>query len=157
MIDGSLAFDIAASGMSAEHENLALIAQNLANADSVRASDGTPYRARYAVFEPASPFANSLQSAFDDFSVNLDDESDAPQGVRLASIEQAPAQYQYRFDPANPLAARAGAHNGYVAAPDVDPISQMVGLIAAGRAYDADVAVLQGAKQMDVAALDIDR
>ena len=131
MIDGSLAFDIAASGMSAERTNIDLIAQNLANAGAARAAGAAPYQARYAVFEPATPFSDTLSSAFDDFAIDVDDGTDlAPTGVRLASIGEAP---QTR----------------------VDSISQMVNLIAAGRAYDADVAVLQGAKQMDMEANDI--
>lgn len=142
MIDGSLAFDIAASGMSAQRANMDLIAENLANADTTRGAGAVPYRARYAVFEAASPFSNALDSAFGDFSIDLGDDPGAtPEGVRLASIEQAPA----------------GLNDGPVERSGVDSISQMVKLIAAGRAYDADVAVLQGAKQMDLEATDIDR
>lgn len=160
MNDGSLAFDIAASGMAAQRATMNVIAENLANADTVRGSGGEPYRSRYAVLEPVSPFSDAMQSALDatspDFSVTMNDD-DAAQAVRLASIEQAPREYTYRFDPANPLADRSGAHKGYVAEPSVDSVAQMVDLIAAGRAYDADVAVLQGAKQMDLEAADIDR
>lgn len=161
MNDGSLAFDIAASGMAAERGSMNVIAENLANASTVRGPSGEPYRSRYAVFEPAAPFSDAMQSALgpqaDDFSIALDDDTLAPQGVRLASVLQAPREYAYRFDPGNPLAEHSGARKGYVAEPSVDSISQMVDLIAAGRAYDADVAVLQGAKQMDLEAADIDR
>lgn len=158
MIDGSLAFDIAASGMSAQRASMDLIAENLANADTTRGAGAAPYRARYAVFEAASPFSNALDSAFGDFSIDLGDESGAaPEGVRLASIEQAPVDDSFRFGRLGPFARSASLHDGSVERSGVDSISQMVKLIAAGRAYDADVAVLQGAKQMDLEATDIDR
>jgi len=168
MIDPSLAFDIAASGMAAQRANMNVIAENLANADTTSA--GAPYRTRTAVFEPASldddetsfPIGGSFGggSFGGEFAIDFDSDGatqDAAQGVRLADIVDDPAAAQYRFDPTNPLAAKSGTHRGYVAEPYVDPIAQMIGLITAGRAYDADVAALQGAKQMDVEADDIDR
>jgi len=159
MIDPSLAFDIAASGMTAQRANMDVIAQNLANADSATVA-GAPYRTQSVVFEPATlnDDGNAADGA-DEFAVDLDGGAFdyAPQGVRLADVVDAPATEQYRYDPSNPLAARSGPRQGFVMESDVDPIGQMIGLISAGRAYDADVAALQGAKQMDVEADDIDR
>jgi flagellar basal-body rod protein FlgC len=77
--------------------------------------------------------------------------------VTIAGIVELPATPHYRFEPGNPYAAHSGAHKGYVAMPDVDPIEQMIGLVASGRAYDADVSMLQAAKQMDLEAADINR
>lgn len=155
-----LAFDLAASGMAAQRIELNVIAQNLANAGTLRGENGGPYRARVPVFESASPFSLELARANDDFAIDFPADDDAgirPRGVRLASIVERTAAQSYRFDPQNPLAQVAGPHKGFVAVPDVDPIEEMVELIAAGRAYDADVAVLQNAKQMEVEAADIAR
>ncbi|HYK53729.1 MAG TPA: flagellar basal body protein [Candidatus Eremiobacteraceae bacterium] len=144
------AFDIAASGMAAHSAEMDLIAENIANA-GVSKADGTEYRPRMPVFEPAGDgsFASALASALGsdptgDFSLDPADAGDAafgfaafgepaPQPVRLAGIAVSPAS------------------------DGDDSIGQMVSLVAAGRAYDADVAALQAAKQMDVEAIDVDR
>jgi len=147
------AFDIAASGMAAHRAEMDLISENIANAGVSRA-DGTVFHPRALVLETAGDgsFANALDSAigayptggfaFDDAD-GLDDGDTAfgfasfgdgsPAPVRVASIVTKPG---------------AGGD---------DSIDQMVSLVAAGRAYDADVAALQAAKQMDVEAIDVDR
>jgi flagellar basal-body rod protein FlgC len=156
-------YEIAASGMSAQRTQMDVIAQNLANAGLPRA-DGSVFHAQTAVLQEASPFgslfANALeQTGEDEFAdISLDgDESREPAGVEVASIVNRNDGTQYRFDPGNPFAAHGGVHKGYVALPDVDPIEQMVALISAGRAYDANVSMLSAAKQMDMEAADIDR
>ena len=159
------AFDIAAGGMAAHRAEIDIIAQNLANAGTERVLSGEPYRARAAVFEPvpsggSSTFADALDAATTDFSIDLEsggDEADAPAGVRLASIAESDAPPEYRYEPTSPLAIASGPKRGYVAIPNVDPIGPMTSLVSAGRAYDADVAALQAAKQMDVEAIEVDR
>jgi flagellar basal-body rod protein FlgC len=139
MSESASAFDIAASGMTAQRTQMDVIAANLANAD-VRRSDGVPYRAQTAVFEASNPaeeardsFAAMLDVAsggsFDDLSL---DDAPVPEGVRFAG---------YAVRPNEP----------------VDAISQMIALVSAGRAYDADVSALQAAKQMDVETIDIEQ
>lgn len=163
-------YEIASSGMAAQRVQMDLIAENLANAGLVRA-DGDVFRAKSAVVESATPFGSVLRDAFmgPDLRVSAFDESDddgfalstaeavEPSGVTIAGITQSEPRPQYRLDPGNPFALKAGPHKGYVAQPDVDPIGQMVDLVATGRAYDADVSMLQAAKQMDLEAADIDR
>ncbi|MBC5823630.1 MAG: flagellar basal body rod protein FlgC [Candidatus Eremiobacteraeota bacterium] len=160
MNDLSPAFDIAASGMAAQRFELDVIAQNLANANTARAADGGPYRTRTAVFEAAPPFSDALSAALDsglDIPFDFQEEIGVPTGVRLASVAEQDTPPQYHFDPGNPAAASSGPRKGFVALPDVDPIGQMVALVTAGRAYDADVSVLQAAKQMEIETTDIGR
>lgn len=149
-------FDIAASGMAAQRIQMDVIAQNLANANVSR-SDGQVFRPQTAVFAPSNSFADEPDaSAFDDFAVTVDDSSDAaPTGVQFAGLVDAANDPQYHYDPGNPLATASGPLKGFVETSDVDPISQMVGLVGASRAYDADVSALQAAKQMDVESIDI--
>jgi len=161
MSDSMTAFDIAASGMSAQRIQMDVIARNLANTNIERAGGG-PFRAQAAIFEtsdkalqPAADFAQTLANATADFDVSLEPNDEPPAGVRFAGLIEQPYQPQYRYDPGNPLAATSGLHAGYVETDAIDPISQMIGLIAAGRAYDADMSALQAAKQMDVQAADI--
>lgn len=130
------AFDIAASGMSAQRTQMDVIAANLANAD-LRRGDGTTYRPQTAVFESTSgmnqsvSFAGALDQAASDGleQISFDDES-LPAGVRFAGLVERPGE-------------------------PADPVSQMIALISASRAYDADVSALQAAKQMDTEAIDI--
>lgn len=129
------AFDIATSGMAAHRAEMDIIAQNLANAGTVRAGGGSATRAREPVFasDEGSSFAAALQDASFDFADVSDvsnGASDGPSGVRIA---------------------------GVIETSEINPIEQMVSLVAAGRAFDADVAALQAAKQMDVEAIDVDR
>jgi len=157
-------YDIASSGMAAQRTQMDVIAENLANAGIPRA-DGTVFKSKTAVFAQASPFATTLDGALrNDADIDLSDLSlvgeDAPAppaGVEVAGIVQRDGDPQYRYDPGNPFAARSGARKGYVAMPDVDSISEMVSLVTASRAYDANVSMLEAAKQMDMEAADIDR
>jgi len=167
-------YEIAASGMNAQRTQMDLIAENLANAGVVRA-DGSVFRPKTALVESAAQFESAMGDAasrpvslrgacFEEDEVGVgdaaySDEADAfeASGVTVAGIVELPRAPQYRFEPGNPYAAKNGTHKGYVALPDVDPIEQMIALVASGRAYDADVSMLQAAKQMDLEAADINR
>ena len=157
MSDTPSAFDIAASGMSAQRVAMDVIAENLANAN-VQRVDGSQFRGRTAVFEPSASFADAMDAAGNSsFDITLDDDGVAPAGVRFAGLMEQTDQPAYRLDPGNALAATSGPHKGYVEESGVDPIAQMIGLVTAGRAYDADVSALQAAKQMDTEAIDIEQ
>ncbi|MBV8595186.1 MAG: hypothetical protein JOZ50_02940 [Candidatus Eremiobacteraeota bacterium] len=172
-------YDIAASGMAAQRIQMDLIGENLANAGVVRA-DGSVFRPKVAVLEDGAPFASVLQDALmrstpDETSAQADgtwtaaadgmDGMDPASGrdragltgVAVAGIVEEHRPPQYRLDPGSPFAHASGAHKGYVALADIDPIQEMVQLVSSGRAYDADVSMLQAAKQMDLEAADIDR
>ncbi len=157
-------YAIAASGMLAQRTQMDLIAENLANAGVTR-SDGTVFRPKVAVLQNSSPFEASLNAAlsddgdadFGEITLAGDQATDEPTGVSVADIQERENGPQYRFDPGNPHAAKTGAHKGYVTLPDVDPIEQMIALVSSGRSYDANVSMLNAAKQMDVEAADIGR
>lgn len=169
-------YEIAASGMSAERTQMDIIATNLANAGVVRA-DGSVFRPKTAVVQSAGQFEGAMRDARDAIfypatlgltlvdtedglgSFGLENDVDASEiaGVTVADIVDLPREPQYKFEPGNPYAAKSGAHKGYVMLPDVDPIEQMVALLASGRAYDADISMLETAKQMDLQAADINR
>ncbi len=163
MSDAASAFDIAASGMAAQRAQMDVIAENLANANIAVADGRAPYRSKIAVFEPASPFSQALQlAAGDDFEIEFPalgaDDDPEPRGVRLAGVFEGSLAPSPTLLPASaPPAAPGGARKGIGALSDVDPIEQMIGLIVAGRAYDANVAALQAAKQMEIEAADIGR
>jgi flagellar basal-body rod protein FlgC len=118
---------IAGSALSAQSQRISLIAQNLANADSVASPDGGPYQRRVPVFESA-PVAGA------DGSSGL--------GVTLAGVlrDQAPPKAMY--DPANPYADA----DGMVHMPNVNQVNEMVDMMQAARSYQANLAVVETAR-----------
>ena len=76
-----------------------------------------------------------------------------PQGVRVAEIRQDPSPFRYVYEPGHPDADE----NGYVAYPNVNVVREMVDLMGAGRAYEANVTMLNAAKEMFRSALSIGR
>lgn len=128
------ALRIAASGMTAERLRMDVIAENLANANTTRTPEGGPYRRKEVVLEAAGgTFADLLA------------------GVRVAAIVPDPRPPQRVYDPGHPDADA----RGYVSLPNVSPVTEMVDLITASRAYEADVQVLAASKQMALRALDL--
>ena len=129
-------FDIAGSALQAQSVRLSTIASNLANADSVA---GSPE----AVYKPLEPVFQAQASGTDP----------ALTGVRVREIAQSEAPPVRRYEPGHPLADA----DGYVYAPDVDPVAQMVNLISASRSYQAGVEVITTAKELALATLTMGR
>ncbi|RPE80884.1 flagellar basal body rod protein FlgC [Vulcaniibacterium tengchongense] len=129
-------FDVAGSAMTAQSVRLSTVASNLANADSVSASPDETFRALRPVFR-AEPLAGDPALA----------------GVRVVEVAQSDAAPQRRYEPGHPLADE----QGYVYAPDIDPVAQMVDLISASRSYQANVEVFNSAKELAVATLSMGR
>jgi len=129
-------FDVAGSAMQAQSVRMSTIASNLANADSVAASAETAYRPIEPVFE--------AQKHADDVTLT---------GVRVKEISHSEAPPVMRYEPGHPLADE----NGYIYAPDVDPVAQMVNLISASRSYQANVEVINTAKELALSTLSMGR
>jgi len=141
------ALRISASGLSAERVRVNLAASNLANAESTRGADGKPYRRMDPVLE-ATPFEAELGAA------------SAPAmpgtglaGVRVARIAEDLQPGKRVYNPAHP---DAGA-DGFVTLPNVNPIHEVVNLISAQKAYDANASAVETLKGMAQRALDIAR
>jgi flagellar basal-body rod protein FlgC len=130
-------FDIAGTAMAAQSTRLNTVASNLANAGNVT---GDPN----AVYKPVEPVFQAQL---------LDPSQPGVGGVRVTRIEQSQAEPIKRYEPGNPLADA----QGYVYAPDIDPVAQMVNMISAARAYQADVEVLNTSKELALATLNIGR
>src|SRR5690554_5576357 len=130
--------------MTAERLRLDVIANNLANARTTRTDEGGPYRRQRVVFAERSSRG---------FSALLRRELSPGQGVRVVGIERDPQPPRLVWDPYHPDADE----EGYVAYPNVDVVTEMVDMISATRAYEANVSVVQAAKAMAQAALEIGR
>ena len=141
------ALRISASGLSAERVRVNLAASNLANAESTRGPNGLPYRRLDPVLE-AAPFDGMLGAAG---APGL--AGPGPVGVRVARIAEDGDAGKQVYNPAHP---DAGA-DGYVTLPNVNPIHEVVNLISAQKAYDANASAVDTLKGMAQRALDIAR
>lgn len=140
------AMETSASGLTAQRLRLDIIANNLANANTTRTAEGGPYRRQVAVFTTQRPsFSSLLSGAMRD--------GDFPGGVVVSSIEKDPRPPKLVYDPGNPDADP----RGYVAMPNVDVVVEMVDMIAATRAYEANITSINAFKAMAAKALEIGR
>ncbi|CAD7843595.1 Flagellar basal-body rod protein FlgC [Olavius algarvensis spirochete endosymbiont] len=143
----------AASGLTAERLRLDVIADNIANVNTTRTAEGGPYRRSRVVFRPRTrqPYWRSpfLPERLKD-KIGL--------GVRIASIEKdMDSDLLLKWDPTHPDAIKTGPKTGYVELPNVNVVSEMVDMISASRAYEANVAIMDGSKSMFRRALEIGR
>lgn len=147
MFEGSI-FDISASALTAERLRLDVISNNIANVNTTRTPSGGPYKRQMPVFEPRSgnfgQFLNAIKNKTGP-KVAL--------GVRVAAIVDDPAPPRLVYDPTHPDANA----DGYVAFPDINIVKEMVDMISASRAYEANVTALNEAKAMMQSALGIGR
>ncbi|MCL2008282.1 MAG: flagellar basal body rod protein FlgC [Treponema sp.] len=145
------AINIAASGMSAQRTRVDVISDNMANASTTRTTEGGPFRRSRVVMRPRvdgpywrSPF---LPQAMD---------NGLGRGVRIVEIQKDhQTENRLVYDPSHPDAILSGPRAGYVEMPNVDIVSEMLDMIAASRAYEANAAVIDGAKTMFQRALEI--
>lgn len=126
-------FDIAGSGMSAQSVRLNTVASNLANAESVSGTPEAAYRARHPVFEAVRAGVAGADDA----------------AVRVKGIVEDTRAPEMRYQPGNPLANA----DGYVFAPNVNVVEEMVDMISASRAYQNNVEIMNTSKELLMATL----
>jgi flagellar basal-body rod protein FlgC len=145
------ALDISASGLSAERMRMDVTAENLANAQTTRTANGGPYRRKDVVLQTASGdgFAGALSAAAG--SMPGAPRSQQAGGVQVVGIAEDQSAPRRIYDPGHPDADA----QGYVSMPNVNPVTEMVDLISASRAYEANVTAMQTAKQMFTKTFDI--
>ena len=142
------ALDISSSGLTAQRLRMDTISQNIANANTTRTEDGTPYKRRLVVFEersPSVPFSQYLSESSKDKFVG--------KGVRVSRIAEDPEPFKKVYDPGHPDADE----EGIVLMPNVDIVKEMVNMISATRAYEANVTSVNTTKSMAIKALEIGR
>ena len=148
--------EISGSALKAERIRAEVVAANMANAETTRTADGTPYRRQHVVFSAANggaeDFAGQLFSAARFASGGtVAADSTPPGGVSVTAVVADPASTVRRYDPQHPDADE----DGYVAYPDINPLTEMVDLMGATRAYGLNSSAVQATKGMIAASLDI--
>lgn len=140
------AFDINASGMTAQRFRMDIISENVANAQTTRTEDGTPYRRKVVTFEQKggqTPFSRVLNKHFDKYS---------GEGVKVSGVyEDEVTEMKLVYDPSHPDANA----DGYVEMPNVNPITEMTNLIDASRAWEANSTAFNASKTMAMKALQL--
>lgn len=145
--------NVAATGMSVERLRTDVISNNIANATSTRTQEGGCYRKQTVIVEPVASKNPVWRSPFVDSSMD----NGPGQGVRVREIVKDTEQGRMVYDPGHPDAAKSGPYAGYVEYPNVNIVDEMVNMIGANRAYEANSSVIQGSKEMFSSALEIGR
>jgi flagellar basal-body rod protein FlgC len=163
------------SAMQAERMRAEVVAANMANAETTRTPNGTPYSRQHVVFATGSgdsSFAGQFGQAFsgqpgaalstasltstpafvsDSISRSISDSGMVAPGVHIAAVVQDTAPPLKRYDPSHPDADA----DGYVSYPDINPLTEMVDLMGATRAYGLNGSAVQAEKSMIASALEI--
>lgn len=153
------------SAMRAERMRAEVVAANMANAETTRTASGGPYRRQQVVFaadQGDTGFLNSMASAAGSVSSQTGSAAPLPLltspgsqgvagGVHIAQVVEDPSPPLKRYDPGHPDAAP----DGYVSYPDINPLTEMVDLMGATRAYGLNGSAVQAEKGMIAAALEI--
>ena len=138
--------NISSSGLSAQRLRINTLSANLANANTTRTEEGGPYKRRDVVFS-----ATPTGSPFEDF---LNGTSGAQLSkVKVVDIHEDTKDPRLVFDPTHPDADG----EGYVEMPNIQVMTEMVNMITATRAYEANATAVNEAKQMAVKSLEIGR
>ncbi len=162
--------DLSASALRAERVRAEVVASNMANAETTRTPDGGPYQRHHVVFEAegggsfqeslsnqmSGSFGSGLKSSFGDgLSTGLGDgltaANGAPGGVSVASVISDASAPLMRYDPQHPDAGP----DGFVAYPDINPLTEMVDLMGATRSYGMNASAITAEKGMISSSLDL--
>ncbi len=142
------AFDINASGLTAQRYRMDIISENVANASSTRTADGTPYRRKVVTFAEKggqTTFSRVLgQAAYSHGYTG--------KGVKVQGVyEDHVTEMNMVYDPSHPDADE----NGYVTYPNVNIITEMTNMIDASRAYEANSTAFNASKSMVLQGLEL--
>lgn len=139
-------FNINSSGLTAQRYRMDIISQNIANANTTRTEDGTPYRRKVVTFAEKNthtPFSRVLNTARDRYSGD---------GVKVDRVyEDEETEMVMVYDPSHPDADE----NGYVTYPNVNIITEMTNMIDASRAYEANSTAFNASKAIAMKGLEI--
>jgi flagellar basal-body rod protein FlgC len=156
--------EISGSGMSVQRRRMNVVAENIANAETTKTKNGKPYvrkRLEVKAEDDKLPFKTLLRRSYsrltrtnDKHLPGLGDALSNRESVARAEakvVDQRKDVYRRVYDPSHPDADE----NGYVEMPNIEIINEMVDMMTAGRAYEANAMAISAAKEMTRHALDI--
>ena len=136
----SSAINASASALDAQRTRMEVAVSNMANAESTRSANGQPYRRREVVLESQSPFEAGLNH-------NMTQAA----GVRVSAVLEDQTEFTRRYEPSHPDADE----KGYVAVPNVQVPEEMVDMLGAARAYQANLTAIGLIRDTIQRALDL--
>ena len=135
--------DISVSALLAQKKRMDVIAENIANAETIQTDTEAPYRRKAVSLEAMNSTA--------DFNHYLKTEVGRLPGVRVSDVSEDDSPFKLVYDPSNPFADE----DGYVTMSNVDTTKEMLDMLTTTRAYEANITVLNSTKGMIVKGLEI--
>jgi len=138
--------NVSATGLRAQKIRMNVIANNIANVDTTRTPEGGPFKRKDVVF---------VSSDSNDFNLLISNKKDftLPKGVQIIDIVNDKNPTKLVYKPGHPDANA----EGYVNMPNINPVVEMINMISATRAYEANLSVISSARNMVMRTLDIGR
>ncbi len=141
------AFNINASGMTAQRYRMDIISENVANANTTRTEDGTPYRRKVVTFAEKTDGIGNFNTVFKNAGKKYQ-----ANGVKVDAVhEDTWTEMKKVYDPSHPDADE----DGYVTYPNINAIAEMTNLIDASRAYEANATAFTASKAIALQGLNI--
>jgi flagellar basal-body rod protein FlgC len=137
--------DVSGSALMAERLRAEVVASNMANAETTRTPEGGAYRRQHVVFQSQAPELSNFADHF-----RSESNGDIG-GVNISAVVSDKDAGLRRYDPQHPDADK----DGYVSYPDINPLTEMVDLMGATRAYGLNSSAVQATKSMISSSLDI--
>ncbi len=157
------AIEIASKGLSVQRSKMNIVAKNIANAETTKTKEGGPYR-RQRVMVEETPVKQSFRSVMKDANSRLaktnsrhisskthNNQKNELSSVDIEVISESKDDFKIVYDPTHPHADE----EGYVKMPNIEIITEMVDMMAASRAYEANTVAISSAKEMAKNALEI--
>jgi len=158
------AIDVAAAGMTVQRQKMDVVSENIANIDTSRTPEGGPYRRQRVLVsdvDSKKSFSLAMSAAHDKLArtnprhikgrIHALGNSTEPDKVTGQAVSDPDSSFKLVYDPSHPDADS----DGYVKMPDIEMINEMVDMIAANRAYEANISTISTSKRMLNEALDI--
>lgn len=137
------ALDVSSSGLSVQRARMDLISQNIANVNTTRTEDGTPYRRQ-------SLLIGTEGKSFSSYLTNAQNKDVSSKAV-VKAVYEDDSELEKVYDPSNPDADE----EGYVLKPNVNIVTEMVDMISATRSYEANITAMDSSKTMAMKAISI--
>jgi len=158
------AIELSSKGLTVQRRKMNVVAENIANAETTQTAEGGPYQRKRVIVKEAkeagtfdsylhkaqTPLARTNPQHRTGMQVDVK-KRDMMSSVEAKEIQDPNSAFRMVYDPGNPEADA----DGYVKMPDVEIITEMVDMMAASRAYEANTAAIQSSKKMVKDALDI--
>ena len=145
--------NISASALTATRLRMDVVLENMANSNTTRTETGDPYRRKYVVYQERVDKVKdkAFEACFNSARIQPGWTKHAPGGVRVLEVGTDMSEFKLDYNPSHPDANE----DGYVRLPNVEVVQEMVDMMSAYRAYEANITALNAFKDMAVKTMEI--